>query len=176
MAKKTRVFIDLDGTAAEWKASAQYEDLYEEGYFKDLRPNAAVVEAARMLARNPDFEVFVLSAYLYDSRYAKSDKNAWVEREMPEIKRENRLFVPSSSEKFMFVPGGIRPTDVLLDDYTKNLVPWNDLAVGVKCLNGINNTNGTWKGATVHILDSPELICEEIMRAIQDKEAEGDAN
>ena len=48
-------------------------------------------------------------------------------------------------------------TDVLVDDYTKNLKEWpvfGDAKFGraVKLLNGINGNNGTWTGIFVVLL------------------------
>ena len=46
------------------------------------------------------------------------------------------------------VPGGIRPTDILIDDYNANLRDWETQAVSIKFLNGVNNRHGSWKGRT----------------------------
>jgi len=47
-------------------------------------------------------------------------------------------------DKKLYIPQGIRSDDWLLDDYTKNLVLWQPPARGIKLLNGINHTRGTW--------------------------------
>lgn len=74
-----RVFFDMDGTLAEWKAAKEPEDLYEKDYFLSLKPYQSVVEAAWKLYESGEAEVFILSAVLADSRYAISEKNAWLD-------------------------------------------------------------------------------------------------
>ena len=63
-----RVFFDMDGTLAEWKAAKEPEDLYEKDYFLSLKPYQSVVEAAWKLYESGEAEVFILSAVLADSR------------------------------------------------------------------------------------------------------------
>lgn len=62
-----RVFFDMDGTLAEWKAAKEPEDLYEKDYFLSLKPYQSVVEAAWKLYESGEAEVFILSAVLADS-------------------------------------------------------------------------------------------------------------
>ena len=44
-----RLFVDMDGTLAEFKQVDALESLYEEGYFRSLKPQENVVEAIRSL-------------------------------------------------------------------------------------------------------------------------------
>ena len=45
-----------------------------------------------------------------------------------------------------------------MDDYTKNLSEWEPPAKGIKLINGINHTNGTWQGDKIQFTHSPEEI------------------
>ena len=54
-----------------------------------------------------------------------------------------------------------------MDDYTKNLLTWEPPAIGIKLLNGINHTNGTWKGSCITSFRNPQSMAESIM-AIMD--------
>jgi Uncharacterized protein conserved in bacteria len=146
---KRRLFVDMDGVLTEWKPSKNSIDLYEEGYFRYLLPQVHVVRAIKKLITNQVCEVFSLSAYLMDSNYALQEKKEWLNEHIPEIPSSSRIFVPCGSDKHAALPGGIRPDDILLDDYTRNLLAWADYAVGIKLLNGINHTHGTWKGYCV---------------------------
>ena len=119
-----RVFFDMDGTLAEWKAAKEPEDLYEKDYFLSLKPYQSVVEAAWKLYESGEAEVFILSAVLADSRYAIPEKNAWLGEYLPWVDIDHRLYVEGSVPKRLRVPGGVRMTDVLVDDYTKNLKEW----------------------------------------------------
>ena len=64
-------------------------------------------------------------------------------------------------------------TDVLVDDYTKNLKEWpvfGDAKFGraVKLLNGINGTNGTWTGISVSRFFTPKSIADVILSRAAD--------
>ena len=163
-----RVFFDMDGTLAEWKAAKEPEDLYEKDYFLSLKPYQSVVEAAWKLYESGEAEVFILSAVLDDSRYAISEKDAWLNEYLSFVDVDHRIYVEGSVPKHLRVPGGVRMTDVLVDDYTKNLKEWpvfGDAKFGraVKLLNGINGNNGTWTGISVSRFFSPDSIAKAIL-------------
>lgn len=73
--EEPRLFIDMDGTLAKFQTVDTLEKLYEKGYFYNLPPNENVVEAIRNIINNhPEKEVYILSAVLSDSKYAKAEK------------------------------------------------------------------------------------------------------
>lgn len=145
MDEKQRLFVDMDGTLAVFKQVDELETLYEKGYFLNLAPQRNVLAAVRELAVNhPEIEVNILSAYLTDSPYALQEKNEWLDKFLPEIDRDHRVFVPCGTDKKEGIRGGVRGNDFLLDDYTKNLNEWQPPARGIKLLNGINHSRGTW--------------------------------
>lgn len=190
----TRLFFDMDGTLYRWrniilniKESEEitdidklvqetiYDILYQSKYYESLPPHQNIVDAFRMLLKDPDMEVFVLSCALKD----KMTKNGFVSpelqkmyalhRDIPELDDDHIIIVPDGDDKRKYVPGGLRETDILIDDCTeRNLRPWvmgkdtdpEDQIHGkaIKVLNGVNNTKGTWKGSTVNYLSSPEEI------------------
>ena len=180
-----RLFVDMDGTLAEFKHVDTLETLYEKGYFANLKPIHSVVEAIREIyAHHPDIEVHILSAYLSDSPYALSEKNQWLDLHLPEIATTHRVFCPCGTDKKSHVPGGIRPTDFLLDDYTQNLSQWEPPARGIKLLNGINHTKGTWQGDRIRFDSTPTDLAEKIVAVMRGQaqiydstpsKAEGDA-
>ena len=165
---KKRVFVDMDGTLAVWNKGKKTEDLYQPGYFAELVPQPTVVEAIKILANQckNEVEVFTLSTVLVDNPYAIPDKNRWLDRYLPEINAEHRIFVPGSIPKYLAVPDGIRANDTLLDDYTANLVSWSAFARGVKILNGINHSRGTWLGEKVHKNDGAEAIVKTVLAGL----------
>lgn len=161
--QKPRLFVDMDGTLAEFKPVATMETLYEKEYFENLAPMKVTVDAINSIIENhPDIEVFILSAYLSDSEYALREKQRWLDQYLPSIDLNHRIFCPCGSQKRAYVPDGIKPTDVLLDDYTKNLMEWEPPARGIKLLNGINDTRQTWQGARANgnEIDSETLAAE----------------
>jgi 5'(3')-deoxyribonucleotidase len=161
---KQRLFVDMDGTLAVFKPVDKIETLYEKGYFLNLQPIDNVVEAVKNIVKNnPEIEVYILSAALKDSKYAIEEKNYWLDKYLPEIDMQHRIFPPCGADKKSYIPGKIRETDFLLDDYTNNLILWEPPARGIKLLNGINHTNGTWKHDRIRFDKSPEELSRNIV-------------
>ena len=160
--RKPRLFVDMDGTLAVFNQIDKLETLYERGYFADLTPQANVVEAVRILQARSEVEVFVLSAVLTDSKYAQIEKNEWLNFYLPEIDESHRIFVPCGEDKTRYVPEKILEDDVLLDDYTVNLNAWEPPAKGLKLLNGINGTKGTWQKSRISVEHSADELADMI--------------
>ncbi len=144
MSEKKRLYVDMDGVLAVFNNNiSSEEELYAEGYFRELNPQQNVVDAVKELIKRGDIEVHILSSYLGDSEYALKEKNEWLDEYLPELKKENRIFVPCGVDKKEAIPD-ISDRDFLLDDYTHNLLLWQPPARGIKLLNDINHTKGSW--------------------------------
>lgn len=167
MKQKTKLFVDLDGTLAEWRAAAGYEDLFRKEYFSSLKPHEHVVEALELLNQDEDIEIFILSAYLTESKYALREKNQWVSQHVPSIGPGRRLYVPQGITKPDYVAalvGDVDASYILLDDYSKNLHEWQAAGgTGIKLMNGINGTVGTWKGSAVSRFAKAQTICDTVL-------------
>lgn len=167
MSDKKRLFVDMDGTLAEFKVVDTLERLYEPHYFERLKPNENVVKAVKDIVNNhPEIEVYILSAVLSDSKYALYEKKNWIKEYLPEIPEDRCIFPPCGSDKKDFIPDGIRSDDFLLDDYSLNLNSWEPPARGIKLLNGINGNNGTWNKDSVSFLNSGEMLSDKICSII----------
>jgi len=172
---KPRLFVDMDGTIAVFKKVDALEALYEKGYFLNLEPIRNVLNAVRILCGSPDVEVCILSSVLSDSEYALKEKNAWLDRYLPGIDAAHRIFPPCGADKKNYIPDGVRANDYLLDDYTNNLILWQPPARGIKLLNGINHTNGTWLHDRIRFDKRPEEIAGNILDIMAGKEQLRDA-
>ena len=169
--KKKRLFVDMDGTMAVWRDADYFEQLLEKGYFENLPSQQNVVDAIRIIIdTRDDIEVHSLSAYLIESHYAVSEKNQWLDKQIPEIDKEHRFFCMCGTSKSGFIrarTGCFNENDFLLDDYSNNLHQWaEDGGVGIKLYNGINGTNGTWHGNFVKAEWAPEKTAEAILNLI----------
>ncbi len=164
-----RLFVDMDGTLAVFHPVDTLETLYEKGYFENLQPLENVVGAVKeTLHLYPETEVYILSSYLSDSPYALTEKNAWLDKHLPELPKSQRIFCPCGQDKKDFVPGGIRPNDFLLDDYSHNLRSWEPPAKAVKLLNGVNGQHGTWQKAAVSYDLPPQDIATNLLKIMEE--------
>ncbi len=144
----TRVFFDMDGVLAEYKY-VPYDEMLQKGYFAELAPQKEAVEAIKKLAQDPELEVYTLSAVIKENPYALLEKKIWLRDQLGDsIWNVKSIFPYCGTSKREAVPGGIRPTDILIDDYNENLRDWQTQAVSIKYLNGVNNRTGSWKGRT----------------------------
>ncbi len=144
----TRIFFDMDGVLAEYKY-VPYEEMLKEGYFGELAPQAEAVEALKLLAADPGIELYTLSAVIRENPWALGEKQNWLRKQLgSSLGSVVSIFPFCGESKASVVPGGIRPTDILIDDYNANLRDWEKSAVAIKFLNGINNRHGSWKGRT----------------------------
>lgn len=161
-----RLFVDLDGTCALWQPVA-FEQLFEKGYYRNLPEYKNVVAAVNHIVEtHPEIEVFVLSKYLTESDYALAEKDEWVSEHLPGIDKAHRIFVPYEMDKRDMIPDKLQETDYLLDDYTKNFDNWQPPAKGIKLLNGINHTRGTWQDNRISLMRDPRDFAESLVNII----------
>ena len=147
-----RIFVDMDGTLAKWN-NVEFEQLFERGYYRNLEPsNDILIDVNRLIHEGKD--VYILSCVLPESKYALEEKKEWLKEYVPDLPEDKYIFVPYGQNKADYLKKHYSPitnSDYLVDDYTKNLQEWKDYGgVGIKYLNGINHTRGTWKGLMVH--------------------------
>ena len=58
-----RLFVDMDGTLAKWNEVQYEEQLLEEGYYRNLKPNQKVVDEVNSII-DKGYDVYVLSCVL----------------------------------------------------------------------------------------------------------------
>lgn len=137
-----RIYFDMDGVLAKWDSTKTLEQVCAPGYFKncevDKEAKALLDEIAA--ARMP---FGILTAV--PTAEAMGSKMAWLRENFPYIKPSQVTFVPFGDDKSLYVD--YPENCILVDDYTKNLLDWK--GVGVKFLNGINDTHSSWRGMRI---------------------------
>ena len=160
--KKVNVFVDMDGVLAVYhKDTVKY--MYDKNFFLNRPPMENMVKTIKQLVNNNEHDVYILSSVI-DSPHCIPEKDEWLNKHLPEIKKEKRIFVPYGVVKSDYAKSKVDvdgKINVLIDDYTNNLVKWNlPNALPIKALNGINNKKGTWyslKGETIETSSSQNL-------------------
>ena len=155
-----RIFVDMDGTIAQFVPGGNYK---EKDYFLNLLPNFSMLNAIKILI-GLGYDVYILSAV--EGERAKQEKMQWLESYLSEISPDHVIFTSCDKDKAEFISDFCH-TDVLLDDYSKNLIPWAKKAIGIKCVNGINWNNGSWYGYSVHINSDAQFIANTIRGILQ---------
>jgi len=172
---KRRLFVDMDGTLARFHDQVNYlERMYEKDFFRNLTSFENMVAGVRQFIQlYPDVDVYILSAKVIgEPPYCEMEKHAWLDRHLPEIVGERRIFTEMGRPKAEYIPGGLTKNDFLLDDYNKGLNQWLfDGGSAIKCHNNINQRGlgahggqrgNLWVGPMVHVDDQPSLIAAEL--------------
>lgn len=155
---KKKLFVDLDGTLAEFRRISSDEELLADGYYFNLKPSESVINMIKDLVINhkEEVDVYILSAYLTESRTAYFDKLRWCKKYIPEIDKNHIVLLPCGLNKAEFIKETLPNVEhfgsfYLLDDYNKNLNEWQEAGgVGIKLVNGINDTHKSWQGLRVY--------------------------
>ncbi len=162
-----RLFIDMDGTLARFYDQAKcVEKMMEPGFFLNLQPYEATVNAVKLLCARDDLRLFVLSTV--DGDAARNDKRIWIAEKIgPELPC---LFCASGQSKADYVRdsfGGLTEDDYLLDDYSRNLVEWESAGGrGIKFVNELNcrGWNGlNYGGRRIFYDQSPEEMARALL-------------
>lgn len=158
---KKKIYFDMDGVLATWNPNASLEEVSSKGYFLNCKPMKEMVEAVKLLIE-ADYPVHILSSVFMDE-HSIPDKKLWLHKHIPSLKEENMHFATYGQPKAAAIEK-ITTEDVLIDDFTNNLLEWP--AKAIKVYNGINGTKGRWKGFCVHSNAEPNLLFKQLKALI----------
>lgn len=152
------IYFDMDGTLAYFNNRiCSIEDLLEPNYFYNLAPIENMVQCMNILlaSHEKDVNIYILSSCINEN--AKQQKDRWLDKHIPLLKKEDRIYVPFSKNKADYVKNKDN-LNILIDDYNSNLVEFNNQNknfVSIKAVNDINDVHGTWKGERLYYTQSP---------------------
>ena len=122
-----KYYFDMDGCLAEYRWGTPFEALYNENYFYSLKPNESILTAAKrliILKEKYPIDVFSLSAVLSDHETALQEKIAWLDKYIPELDEEHRIFTTVGENKSDHIKIG--KDCVLIDDFSNNIKDFID--------------------------------------------------
>ena len=146
-----KIFLDLDGTLAKFNvrnALKRFDN--EKGFFAKLGAYKNIEYINEMAKKG---NVYIISAS--PNMYADIDKKAWIKKYLPNIPKQNIVLCRLGINKAKYIENKLNiridKTCILLDDYTKNLVEWENAGgVGIKRLTSVSdNSRKLWKGLTL---------------------------
>ena len=169
MQKTINLFVDMDGTIAKFYYKKNcLEKMYEQGYFAKLPLYSMATQLNNFAEKDTCVNVYILSACI-DSKYCEQEKVEWLLKYMPNISPTHFIFTKVGESKVLKAKTIVENFDecinILLDDYTLNLEQWQAqsmLCMGVKFINGINDTTKTWQGARVKTFGQLEIILQKL--------------
>ena len=168
---KVNIFVDMDGVLSVYERGIE-AFMNKEGFFLNRPPIHEAIQLVKALTKE-DYNIFILSSVI-DTPYCVPEKNAWLDKHLPEIKEENRIFLPfgvvkqDAARRATATQGAV---NVLLDDYSENLHHWKlPGALPIKFMNGINGRFETWAatgGNSIHYISPLEENLKIIKELIQ---------
>ena len=158
--KRVIIYFDMDGLIAKWNKDATIEDTFAPGYFDTIvEPDINAIESIKKVVpvfQDLGIDVFFLSARYDDENNIDAGYNRF-ELDKRRFLNRHQLNIPAlfvscgESKRKIFDTLSKGDLNILFDDYSKNLFDWeqDSSCLGIKWLNGINGTHGTFKGLTI---------------------------
>ena len=176
---KKRLFLDMDGTLAMFHDVDKtfIEAMWQQGFYTGLKPFENMVEGVRrFIKQHPEIDVYVLSAVLdTDPPFVVAEKNAWLDKYLPEIAVTHRIFTRAGKNKADYIDA-VGPGDYLIDDYNKNLYEFEKVgANSIKFRNDVNHqgkgayggeVGPLWEGSLISYDASPDSIAQDLCKCI----------
>lgn len=142
-----KLFIDMDDTLAKFSTEKKYlERMFEEGFFRNLKPYKMVEEINEFIGEHPNAQIYILSACV-DSPYCEKEKEEWLKQYIPNLRQSRVYFCKVGENKAMLAQKIATQYEFcyLLDDYSRNIDEWNKHSPyfhAIKRINGFNNKSG----------------------------------
>lgn len=154
-----KIFLDMDGTIVKFNvknALARFEN--ELDFFAKLGAYKGIEKINEMAKVG---NIYIISASPNDR--CDNDKMKWLDKFLPSLPKANIVFCRIGENKAEIIKEkiGVDIKDtLLLDDYTKNLIQWENAGgIGIKRLTRVaDNSTGKWQGLTLKNLIELESL------------------
>ena len=162
-----KIFLDLDGTLAKFNvrnALKRFDN--EKGFFAKLGAYKNI-EKINELAKGGN--VYIISAS--PNLQADSDKMLWIKKYLDNVPLDNIILCRLGENKAKVIKDKLNITIdnncLLLDDYTKNLIEWQNLnGIGIKRITSkADNSRKLWKGYCLKDLRQLSILINSIVNA-----------
>lgn len=160
MIEMKKIFLDMDGTLARFNVRNALERFENErGFFANLLAYKGIENINEMVKGG---NVYIISAS--PNIYADIDKKTWLKKYIPDLKSENILLCRNGQNKAKFIENKLEiridKNCFLLDDYTKNLIEWEQAGgTGIKRITKVSdNSTKKWKGLELKDLCKLSII------------------
>ena len=167
----------MDNTLADFGDSAAdgsiLERMYEKGFFENLKPLPFLHEMNKVASLFPE-NIYILSA-CNESPHCKPEKIIWLKKYLPAACKENVIFTTTKRKKAPYVSEKIYGNkrrrlskyDILIDDYSKNIIEWEKAGgTAIKFKNDFNLSGNTQYKYVIsdftELLDILEKIREDL--------------
>ena len=153
------IFVDMDGVVAVWDDIATVEETKVPGYWLKRELATAGKRLIDLFMKEEIPFCFLSSTW---GVWSALEKDYWLTHRFGE--EVPRIFLPCGENKAEYI--GNRSGCILIDDYTKNLEAWEKSGNrGIKFMNEVNGSNGSWKGKRIEEDMTDEQILDIILTA-----------
>ncbi len=152
-----KLFLDLDGTLAKFNVpNAINRFATEVGFFAKLKAYKGI-EVVNEIIKNNKNNIYIISAS--PNIQADFDKIVWIKKYLPHIKNQNIVLCRNGENKAEIIENKLKikidKNCYLLDDYTKNLIEWEQHGgIGIKRITHCaDNSTKKWQGLELKSLE-----------------------
>lgn len=116
---KEIILIDMDEVIVDFyshptlkipKDEYNHPNMFEEGYFRNLKPLPGAIKAVRKLINSNEYDVYIATKPVAELPYSYSDKVRWIKEYLPEL--ESKIILAQVK--------GMLKGDYLIDDTPEN--------------------------------------------------------